>query len=488
MGKLLKGNSGASILLTVVKLFTTVSGILSTMIMSHALSLELYGTYSQTALIVTTATNISALGLVDAVNYFYNRSTDVREQKKYTDTVLGFQCIMGVIAACLILLLANGLTAYFNNPLLRSFFWLISFRPLFANLNVSLQYLQVSIGKAKSVALRNAGFATLRLVVFAITSYLLQDIRLILITFLAFEIFITVFFGVSFIKEKFALNPLSVDWKKTGEIMGYSIPMGIYVLTNSLSRDIDKMLIGGWCNTDQYAIYANCATLLPFDIVSASFLAVLIPILTRYFGNKDYKSGRLLFRNYLKVGYYTSFTFTVACIILSREMVIFLYGEKYLSGRLIFVLYIIVDMVKFANMSIVLSACGRTKTLMVCSVGSLGANALLNIIFYRAFGFYGPAIATVVVTVMLTTILAQMSAKALHTTIIEVIDWKDILQFIIELVLIAMLCVFLKSLFVKYNFGTILTLFLTAVVFMTISFGINIKKLLGIMKAINGLE
>lgn len=44
--------------------------------MSHALSLELYGTFSQTNLIVTTATNLTALGLVDAVNYFYNRSND----------------------------------------------------------------------------------------------------------------------------------------------------------------------------------------------------------------------------------------------------------------------------------------------------------------------------------------------------------------------------------------------------------------------------
>ena len=70
MSGFLKGNSGNSILLALVKLFTTISGILSTMIISHALSLQLYGTYSQTALIVTTATNLSALGLVDAINFF----------------------------------------------------------------------------------------------------------------------------------------------------------------------------------------------------------------------------------------------------------------------------------------------------------------------------------------------------------------------------------------------------------------------------------
>ena len=67
--KIFEGNSGNSVLLTIVKAFTTISRILSKMIMSHALSLELYGTFSQTNLIVTTATNLTALGLVDAVNY-----------------------------------------------------------------------------------------------------------------------------------------------------------------------------------------------------------------------------------------------------------------------------------------------------------------------------------------------------------------------------------------------------------------------------------
>lgn len=89
--KVLRGNSGNSILLALVKAFTTVSGILSTMIMSHALSLELYGTFSQTNLIVTTATNLTALGLVDAVNYFYNRSSDEKVQKALT--VAGIICV-----------------------------------------------------------------------------------------------------------------------------------------------------------------------------------------------------------------------------------------------------------------------------------------------------------------------------------------------------------------------------------------------------------
>lgn len=486
--KVLKGNSGNSVLLAVVKAFTTVSGILSTMIMSHALSLEMYGTFSQTNLIVTTATNLTALGLVDAVNYFYNRSNDEKIQKIYINTIMGFQTITGIIAGLLIIVLSNNLVEYFNNPLLLSFFWLIAFRPLFANLNVSLQYLQVSIGKAKSVAIRNAFFAVLRLVVYAIAALILQDITIVLIAFLAFEIIITIFFGYTFVKEKFIIKPYEIKWSKTKEILGYSIPMGIYVLTNSLCRDIDKMLIGGWYSTDKYAIYANCATLLPFDIVSASFLTILIPILTRYFGEKDYVHGRILFKNYLKIGYYTAFTFTIASMILSKEMILILYGEKYLTGQSIFILYTIVDMVKFANMSIVLSASGKTKTLMWCSLASLVANAGCNILFYHIFGFIGPAIATVFITVILTAVLAGMSAKALETSIWTLVDWKEFIMFISELSIVGVFCYIVKKWMENIKMNSIIILILLGGIYVGGILLLNKKKIFVTMKEINDLH
>lgn len=486
--KVLRGNSGNSILLALVKAFTTVSGILSTMIMSHALSLELYGTFSQTNLIVTTATNLTALGLVDAVNYFYNRSSNEKVQKAYIDTIMGFQTITGIVAGILIIILSNNLVQYFSNPTLSKFIWLIAFRPLFANLNVSLQYLQVSIGKAKSVAIRNAGFATLRLAIYAIAALVLKDITVVLIAFLTFEVIITVYFGWTFLKEKFMIKPYKIDWSKASEILGYSIPMGVYVLTNSLCRDIDKVLIGGWCSTEQYAIYANCATLLPFDIMSASFLTILIPILTRYFGEKDYNSGRILFKSYLKIGYYTAFTFTVACIVLSDEMVFFLYGKKYIAGKSIFILYTIVDMIKFANMSIVLSASGKTKTLMIGSIASLGCNTVFNILFYRIFGFIGPAIATVLVTMILTVFLAEMSAKSLKTSIWKLIEWKDFFCFICELAVAGIICACTKRLLVQIGTNSTMILFVLGGTYVIGILILNRHKIDSTMNQLNKLQ
>ncbi len=175
-------------------------------------------------------------------------------------------------------------------------------------------------------------------------------------------------------------------------------------------------------------------------------------------------------------------------MILSKEMISFLYGNKYLSGRVVFILYVVVDMVKFANMSIVLSACGRTKTLMICSVGSLAANYILNIVFYNIFGFYGPAIATVVVTVILTIVLAEMSSKALQTSIVKIIDWSDMLIFILQLVSVGVICMLLRNILVRISLNSFVILIIIGLLYMGAMFGINMKKIKRVMKEINTLK
>ena len=92
-------------------------------------------------------------------------------------------------------------------------------------------------------------------------------------------------------------------------LLAFFLPMAVYVLTASLMRQVGELVIGMHESTQRYAIYANCATVLPLDVVSASFLTVIIPIVTRYIGAGRKDRVRLLFRHYLAVGYLTTVTY-----------------------------------------------------------------------------------------------------------------------------------------------------------------------------------
>lgn len=92
---------GDSIALAAVKIFTMATSIISTMILSRSLPLTEYGTYSTGNLIYNTATLLSAFGLIDAVNYYYN-GKKTEERSQYINTVFFLFLVCGSAAGIVI--------------------------------------------------------------------------------------------------------------------------------------------------------------------------------------------------------------------------------------------------------------------------------------------------------------------------------------------------------------------------------------------------
>lgn len=477
-------NSKDALLLSVVKIFTLGVGTISTMILSKMLSLESYGTYSTLNLLATSGTAISVLGLADAMNYFYNKEKDIEIQKKYVSSIILFQTVVGIVTAAIIIISEPIFISYFDNKLLRGMCIYVAFRPFLENIIISLQNLQVAIGRAKQIAIRNAIFSLMKVFAIILCVRVFEDIRIILFTIAFMDLITVLYFGFTFSREKFTINIIYFDRELTKEILYFSIPMGIYVMSNMLMRELDKYVIGHYESTSMLAIYTNCSTTLPLDIITNSFLIVIIPIMTRLISDDEYKKAQRLFSNYLMIGIYSTVVFGVAVILTSKEAISFLYSDKYLIGEKVFILYIIVSMIRFANLTLVLSAKGRTKTLMKVSLISLIVNGITNIVFYRLFGFIGPAIATVGVTLITTFIMCNISCKILKTTIFKIINWKEIGIFACELFLAINIFTFLKDYLYSLGLHKYVILFSCAGGISFLMLIINYKKIKVILERI----
>ena len=416
-----QNNSLDALLLSAMRVLTILVNLVSAAVLSRRLDLVSYGTYSAGNLIVNTISNVTLLGMMDASNYFYHQTTYDREDSIHT--IFFMQLLIGAFSAVFVLLLSPGFTAYFQNPALESIYGYLALRPLLTNLYMMLLTLQMSIGKARSVAVRNALFAIAKLLAVFVTSYVTKDVRTIFGAYLILDAATDLFFYRNFRESAFRIRPHLFRRELIKPILQFSVPIGIYVVANSLSRDIDKLVIGRFEGTEQLAIYTNCAAALPFDVITAAFLTIIVPIMTRLIQQSHLERAKRVFRAYLNVGILSTVIFTAACMILSREVILLLYGEKYVCGQMIFVLYTLVDMVKFANISLVLSAKGKTKTLMRISLAMLVVNAGLNILLYDLIGFAGPAVATVLTTLMVTLVLLYESARIMESSIGEIIDW-----------------------------------------------------------------
>lgn len=430
--------------LTVIKILSLGTGIVSTMILSHTLPLVEYGTYSTGSLIIHVATPISALGLLDAVNYYYNGKAE-RDRNGYVNTIIALVLLCGLAIGALILLGRGAIAEYFHNPALESICLYLVFRPVLGNLGECLANLQVSIGKAKVVAFRNGLISILKLAAVLFTALYTKDIVTIFICMLVVEAASVFLYYTVLKRSQVHIRLLQSDFSKVKEILAYCVPMGLYIQINTISRDLDKFVIGFFENTDRLAIYSNCAAKLPLNMLSSSMMIVVIPILTRCIGNRDYQDAAQLFRGSMKIGYTCTLSLGVIVMVLARQAVQFLYGEKYLPGLGVFMLYTVVDMLNFVSFSLVLAASGRTRTLMAVSCFALLANLILNFGFYAAFGFIGPAIATVFVTLAANLILLKLSGRSLNVRLVELFDFRHVRKLLIQLLAAAVFVAVLRQ-------------------------------------------
>ena len=167
------------------------------------------------------------------------------------------------------------------------------------------------------------------------------------------------------------------------------------------------------------------------------------------------------------------------------EVMQLLYTQKYLSGVNVFVIYIIVDIVRFLGMTLILSASGKTKYIMFISVGSLALNFVLNITFYLLFGVVGPAIATLMVTIISGLVMSIISFKAINSSIIKMYDFKYLLIFIFEILLGMGAMLILRNVLLRLNLSYIFVLLIVCCIFVSVIFALNIKRFFRNLSVIN---
>lgn len=486
----IKGASWDSMFLAVIRIVTTLASIIETKILSVGFNLTMYGTYAQISVVISICNSLLVLGLGDALNYYYNSSSgkyNREERLTFVNTIFAIEMLAGVVVAIALVLGRDFLASYYSNPAISSLIIFVAIRPMLTNLLALYQTLFVSVGRAKVIAVRNLILSLVGIAVLTVSVYIFHNIKAMYICTLIVAICQLLFFAFYFRKKEFAVRPQNARLSYVKEIMSYAIPMGIFALTNTLVRDVDRLVIGYLSNTETVAIYTNCSKILPYDIIATAFATVLIPYIMRYITSND---GRaiVLFKNYLKIGYYSVVVFGVGTIIVANQIIPFLYSPDYLVGKSVFIIYIFDSMLKFASMHLVLAASGKTKMIMKYSLISLVCNAILNISLFKAIGMVGPAIATLLVTMGYTVAMLNQTRKILNTKWEGLFDVKDIALFVTGLFLSGIVAYLINNFMLQKQINEYICMFITLCFFGITNLCFCQKRIRGALAAINSLK
>lgn len=487
----IKGPTWDSAFLALSKALSLLFSILSAKILSTGLTLSGYGTYAQANIIMMSGTSIILCGLGDALAYYFNKndkSIDESLKQRIINTVFFIEIVLGAILAVVILLGKNLIADYFSNPMIIGLLPVVAVLPVFSNVIYFLKVMYISLGRAKWMTVLNLLLTVIRIIAVYVAVYILKDILWIYMTILIMDIVQVSIYNINLRKKSVRINPIKISFKHIKPIIVYGLPMGIYALTNEFTRELDKLVIGRLGGTEQLAIYSNCSKILPLDFFVTSFALVLIPYIYRRVSEGKRQESIDLFSSYLKVGYYTVWTLGVMVLVAPKSIISFLYADAYTEGLGVFVLYIIDSMLRFASVHLILTAAGKSRSVMTYSLVSLGLNLVLNIAFYYLWGMIGPAIATLIVAFVYTFLILRATNKTIGAKWTEVFDIKDMILFVISLMAIWVVAFILNIILLRSGLHIYIAMFISMAFFGLIALALHYKKIFGVLKKINSFK
>ena len=493
----IKGATWDSMFLAFAKGLTLLFGILSAKILSVGLTLEEYGTYSQANLIMTTGTSIILFGLGDALAYYFNgknndknngSKTSVQTKAIIINTIFFIEIVLGLIMAAAIVGGQGLIADYFSNPKVQELMWVVALLPMFANVQYFMQVMCISIGRAKWMSFYSLVFTVIRIIAVYLSVYVFYNILWIYVAILLMDILQMAVFNWDLRRENVKINPFKISFKYFKPIISYGLPMGIYALTSSFTRELGKIVIGGLGNTEELAIYTNCSKVLPLDFFVTSFAVVLIPYIYRRVSEGRRDESVELFSSYMKVGYYTVWTLGAMVLVAPSTIISFLYADQYVVGTGVFIIFIFDSMIRFANVHLILTAAGKAKNVMIYSVVSLALNLALNVAFYMMWGMIGPAIATLIVAVVYMLLILSDTTRTIQTKWKEIFDIKDLSIFTVSIIIAWFATFMLNKLLVGWGVHAYVSMIISMAVFGISIMAMHFKRIFGTLKKINSFK
>lgn len=437
-----------TIYLTIQNSIKQVLAMLFFIILARYLTVEDFGKYQQLLLIVAMFGVIFSMGIPVAISYFHGQTSKYREKvsiyKRFFLTQLLF-VFVGIIA--------------FN--ICSSFLATIFKNNYFEIYSIVLSFIMIT---ATSVELfRNLSTVTNNLKHFMISTSILQLISIfisIIITIYTQNIYyVLVITAISnslifliLVKKNlkyFLFNTTKKFINKTES--KYVIAMGSVTFVQIFNGYIDQIMVSIMLSVEDYSNLKIGGFQIPFiGIITGSLLTIMIPLMSKYYKNKDYISITNMWRLSMKKASILLIPIIIFCLIFANELIISFFGDKYQPAVIIFQVYMLQWLRAVVIFGGVMGAIGLQNELFKNTVLVTILNVILNYFLILQFGVIGAAISTTILNYLGTIPLIFKINKRLNSNFFRYFPYK---VYFISLFLSIFLCLVLYFFLNEYLYN-----------------------------------
>lgn len=358
------------------------------------------GTYKQVFLVYQILSPIFLLGLPASLLYFIPRLTTDDERRQLVGQTVLALLVLGFIFAFAILATAGPLSVFFKNARLVHLLILFSIMPLFAMPAGVLSSLLMAYDRYRMLAISSVLFSLLNTLGVLVLAYFGAPLSwLIAVTAAAAG----VQFLVSMILMRYVVGTLKLrfNWALLKKQISYSVPLGLSGVMGLLAYQTDRLVVSAIFDPALFAVYVIGAVEVPFvSTLSSSINAVLVPRFAQLHVENAHQEIADIWRSAIRKTAMLVFPGFVFLFVFSGAFITFLYSDKYAESVPIFMIYLLLMPLRVATYGLVLQAIGKTGPILRGAIYYLVVNLILNLVLAYGMGLAGPAVATVVATVL----------------------------------------------------------------------------------------
>jgi len=400
-------------------LFNSVFMMLTSWIISIWVARQLgpanYGVFSFILWLTGTISWIVGMGFIHAVTKFIAEYQGKGESSTYTPIlvyILKIELIITFVAMVVLIIFQTAIADYFFSPK-ESFLFCIAAVGLLPGIITAIFSAAIEgIQKFKYFTYSNLIISPLSFIAKIVVLLLGKGTSGLLIVMLIFSFINCIFYFIILRKEGFftrSANSMRLDASIRDKILQYNRSVLTILLCDKVVWDkSENFFLGRICSSQEIGFYNlgyNIAQRF-IGILPSTLWRVLFPAMSSYFGSDNQDKMRRLF--FLSTRYLAFVTFPVgvAGIILSYQIIHYLYGHEYIGSQR--VLQIIFASSIIATLSNPASAVlyGFNRQSFIYKFGALLAvfNIGLDLLLIKKYGATGAAICYGITTVIASVV------------------------------------------------------------------------------------
>jgi len=200
-------------------------------------------------------------------------------------------------------------------------------------------------------------------------------------------------FSRKFVIPKFAFNPKTLKW-----ILRESWPVALSAIFITIYFKIDTIMLS-FMKGDEAVGYYNAAYAIMTNLIliPAAYATAIFPVISEYFKSSP-DSLVKIFKRSFKYLSSLALPIVVGGVILSKQIITFIYGEQFYPSIKAFQILIFASGIIFISnlVGTTITAINRQKINMWYSLVTVILNILLNLLLIPRWSYLGASIATII--------------------------------------------------------------------------------------------